>query len=230
MNHAKQSSFTATEKRAVRLLWREALRAEHRSDRNVYECYGVGMALHMLRVLTSTVKRQPIVDDGPCLDGAMDRSEPPFSERLATYKQILSSNREHAMITETQLLKIIREIEAGLIKVVPTGNDEAWGHSGIYAFVTKGRTDDCNNWSDGYEFAFFSDGGGWDYCEYVISPDGNRLFDYMRDARDTPDLANYSPDSVAAWTAWGIDPMWGEWSCNSGSQPTGYHSSKIVSL
>ncbi len=226
MRRAKQSEFNVSDKRVIRLLWREALRADRRSNGNVYECYGVAMATRVLRSLI-TVCGDRTVDGGLCIDGAIDRHQRSFSERLIDYKERLSCERDRAMLTEKTLLGIIREIEAGVINVVPTGNDVAWGYSGIYAFVTKGRTDDCNLWSDGYEFAFFSDCGGWDYCEWVKGPDGSILFDYMDDAGAMPDLANYCPDTVAAWTAWGIDAAWGEWTCNEGPRVTSGHSSII---
>jgi hypothetical protein len=211
MRRAKQSEFNASEKRIIRLLWREALRSE-RSE-NTYECHAVGFGVRVLRGITGAKKinfRNSIVD-----------GERSFAQRLVEYKTDRSWHREHYFLLEKEVLTIIRGIEAGEILVTPVGNDTAWGFYGVFAFVTSGRPDG-QTWSDGWEFAFCSDSGNWGFTEWVSRYRGETLFDMnLHGCAAMPTLAEYRPATTEAWSAWGIPLAWSAWALHDGPMPDG---------
>lgn len=211
MRRAKQSEFSDSEKRIIRLLWREALRSERSEDR--YECHAVGFGCRVLRGITGAKEinvRDSIVE--------VERS---FAQRLVEYKERNDWHRAHYARLEKEALDIIRGIEAGEILVTPVGNDTEWGFNGIFAFVTSGRPDG-ETWSDGWEFAFYSDSGNWDFTEWVTRHRGETLFDMnLHGCAAMPTLAEYRPATTAAWSAWGIPLAWSAWALHDGPMPDG---------
>jgi hypothetical protein len=95
-----------------------------------------------------------------------------------------------AAITESEILAVIRDIEAGLLVVE---KDTVWDMGGCPTFAT----------SNGWRFVVFNDCGEWDYFESISAPDG-RFVDEVIDA-EMPVVAGYAPASLDAFRSWGFN-------------------------
>ena len=98
-----------------------------------------------------------------------------------------------AEITEEELLAFLKAIEEGAISLEP----EECIPQDIYAGNVPYRA------SNGWRITIFNDCNDWDYVERVIAPDGRSLsFDEIDDLM--PVAREYTPESEAAWSRYGI--------------------------
>lgn len=96
------------------------------------------------------------------------------------------------MLMETDILRVLRAIEAGEVRLTPDGRADPRQDLGRIGYTT----------STGWHLVVFNDAGNWDYLEEITAPDGRSAgFEEM----DTmPQVCTYQPSLEVSREIYGI--------------------------